>query len=361
VLNELVQLAHEKSSDKRRELLRELSEQFLSGEDTVTDRASALFGSVVETLLDDMALDVRAEYAAMTAESEQMPKSIIMRLANDEISVASPILERSPLLDDDDLVSIVEKHGQDHMYAVAGRQTISEKVTDKLVERGESVVLRRVSSNQGAQLSETSFNTLTERASEDKELGSALAVRQDLPVQIAEKLKASVPPHARAKLDAYLKQAGAAGAVELARKAEEKFATEKRSDRQNRIEGKVLLLDIKEGRRNLDEVITDLAKQDRLFDIALILAEIAGLDDTALIRVLCAGADDPVAVACKASGLSDKSVEELGAMRCRRLRRPVRQAGRLVSLTHQLQDADAERVIRFARLRRSLNSSAKAS
>lgn len=354
VRNELVQLAQERSSDKRRALLRELSQHFLSDEDAITDRASALFGTVVERLLDDMDIETRADYAEDTASSHFMPKSVALRLANDDIKVAAPFLEKSPVLDDDDLVSIARSQSQSHLFAVASRESLSESVTDVLVERGESPVLKRVSINPGARISEHSYETLASKAIGDAELGEALSSRTDLPITVAEKLMHCVAPHARATLESYLKQNGVDAAVELAEKAQEEYETARKKDRQHRIEGKVLLQDVLDNKRSINDVMIMLCGQNRLFDVALILSRLSGLDESALIRVLCATADDPIAVACKASGLNEAAIEAVGTMRCRRLRRPARTAQKLVHLAHELNEADAERVIRFARLRSSL-------
>ncbi|MBP0651520.1 DUF2336 domain-containing protein, partial [Mycobacterium tuberculosis] len=85
------------------------------------------------------------------------------------------VLEHSPVLTDDDLVAVAQNKGQDHMVAIAKRATLTQTVTDVLVERGEGEVLNTVARNMGAQFSEDGFRQLGERAVDDPQLSEALS------------------------------------------------------------------------------------------------------------------------------------------------------------------------------------------
>jgi uncharacterized protein (DUF2336 family) len=127
-LPDLIALANEASSEKRRLLLRELTDHFLGGvEHSVTE--TELYGSVLETLSEEMETAVRAELAARFAEAPNAPASLIRRLAEDQIDVAGPVLRASTVLTDADLIDVVSRQGQDHMRAVSGRTEVSEAVS----------------------------------------------------------------------------------------------------------------------------------------------------------------------------------------------------------------------------------------
>jgi uncharacterized protein (DUF2336 family) len=356
MLDELVKLAQETSSEKRRDLLRSLSDHFLDDVSAITDRSTALFGSVVEDLLDQIPLEDRSDYASHTAENANMPHSIIMKMAQDDIAVASHVLEKSPLLDSADLIQIARTKGQEHLYAIAGRSSIDEDVTNVLIEKGETDVLCRVSGNEGAHISQKGFSTLADKANHDERLGESLSSRQSLPVNIAQQLMHVVSPQAREKLSLYIQKNGTAVAVELAQRAQQSLPEAKRKDRAQRIDAKVMIQRVKMGEASLSDVISELAGQDRLFDIAMILATFANLDEKALIRVLCDSRDEPVAVVCKVAALSAQAIEKLDTMRGKRLRRSAKNSQGLPKLVQKIDETDAERVLRFVRLRGSIKT-----
>jgi uncharacterized protein (DUF2336 family) len=57
-----------------------------------------------------------------------------------------------------------ETKSQGHLYAISQRATLSEAVTDVLVDRGEQCILRTVAANRGARFSNLGFRKLIERA-----------------------------------------------------------------------------------------------------------------------------------------------------------------------------------------------------
>ena len=121
-LPELIAMAEEGSSEKRRALLRELTEHFFGGA-TRTASEDALYGSVLARLATDMEAAVRTELSARFARASDAPHALIHHLANDDAAVASAVLTASPVLTDDDLLGVVRKHGQEHLRAVSARHS----------------------------------------------------------------------------------------------------------------------------------------------------------------------------------------------------------------------------------------------
>ena len=135
-LPELIDLAREDSSDKRRTLLRELTEHFFGA--SVRSQAEAdHYGVVLARLADDMEEAVRAELAERFAPRPDAPRRLIRRLAEDESdAVAAPVLAASPVLDDADLMKAVQTGGQDRLRAVSSRATVPEDVSSVYRARG---------------------------------------------------------------------------------------------------------------------------------------------------------------------------------------------------------------------------------
>jgi uncharacterized protein (DUF2336 family) len=182
-LPDLIGLAEEGSSEKRRALLRELTEHFF-GSPARTETEDALYGSVLAKLADDMELAVRAELSSRFASAPDAPHALIRRLANDEAAVAGAVLAHSPVLTDEDLLGVVRNHGQDHLRAVSARPSVSEAVSDVIVERGDDETLGTLLRNDGARLSRKASEAAVERAKVNPALHEATVSRAGLPADL---------------------------------------------------------------------------------------------------------------------------------------------------------------------------------
>src|SRR3569833_3217767 len=97
-LNDLIDLAKETSSVKRRELLREVTDLFFGQPSPSNQPQMELFDSVLTQLASEMEEAVRAELAHRFAAASVAPGRLIFTLANATIAVAEPVLARSKVL-----------------------------------------------------------------------------------------------------------------------------------------------------------------------------------------------------------------------------------------------------------------------
>jgi uncharacterized protein (DUF2336 family) len=198
-LPDLIALAEETSSEKRRDLLRELSDQFFGPvEPTATE--TALYGDVLGKLAADMETAVRAELSARFATSPQAPHSLIRRLASDEAAVADPVLRASPVLTEADLLDVVRSKGQAHLRAVSARETVPEAVSDVIVERGDDETLGTLLGNEGAALSRRASEAAVERAKANPALHAAAVERKTLPPDLLNEMYFVVEARLRARI-----------------------------------------------------------------------------------------------------------------------------------------------------------------
>lgn len=222
-LPQLIALADEASSPKRRQLLRGLTDHFF-GEAPPAPTESALYGAVLARLSDQMETAVRAELAARFANTPHAPRNLVTRLANDTAEVATPILRGSPVLTDEDLLSVVRKHGQVHMRAVSSRASVSEAVSEAIVAHGDDETLGALLRNDGARLSRASSEAAVERAKVNPNLHAATVEGNCLPVDLVNEMYFVVEARLRqqileqnARLDpALLEAALAAGRTQVA-------------------------------------------------------------------------------------------------------------------------------------------------
>lgn len=187
-LHDLISLAGESSSEKRRALLREITDQFF-GSPVRTPTEEVLYGEVLSQLADDMEEAVRAELACRFAEAPDAPHRLVRRLAADAaVRVAGPVLEKSSVLTDDDLLSVVQTRGQGHLRAVSARAVVSEALSDIIVERGDDETLGALLKNEGATLSRGASETAVSRAKANPDLHAAVVERTSLPPDLLNEM-----------------------------------------------------------------------------------------------------------------------------------------------------------------------------
>ncbi|MGC1302752.1 MAG: DUF2336 domain-containing protein [Caulobacteraceae bacterium] len=187
-LQDLVALAHETSSVRRRELLRRVTETFLAYDPPVESLEMARFDEVLSILTEQMEQEVRAELAYRLAAAEAAPASLARRLARDEIAVAAPILANPKLLSEDDLLDVVRTRGQDHLRAISGRDGLSEAISDVIVERGDDQTLGVLIRNETASFSRWASETVVDRAILNPDLHEAVVSRRALPVDLLNQM-----------------------------------------------------------------------------------------------------------------------------------------------------------------------------
>src|ERR1700689_3256746 len=97
----------------------------------------------------------RADLAERLSVLANAPRGLVGQLAReDEMSIAGPLLRRSPVIDEQALIEIARLRGQGHLLAMSERSTLSPDVTDIIVRRGDRDVVRRAAGNAGAQFSQ---------------------------------------------------------------------------------------------------------------------------------------------------------------------------------------------------------------
>eukprot|EP01036_Dinobryon_divergens_P020888 gene20888-28662_t len=125
----------------------------------------ALFDSVLLTLAEKADLNARVALAERVADESRAPPGLLENLTLDrQITVACPILTRSPSISDEVLIACARLNGQEHLLAIAGRPVVPAIVTDVLSERGDMPVLSRVAANTGARFSDFGLGRMIGRS-----------------------------------------------------------------------------------------------------------------------------------------------------------------------------------------------------
>jgi uncharacterized protein (DUF2336 family) len=155
------------------------------------------YDSVLVKLADIVDPSVRAEAAARLADLRHVPSAILRKLARDDIEVSYPLLTRSPLLTEDDLIGIAEIRGHRHRHALASRPHIGERLVMVLAERGDDRVRRALAANPTAQITPGVFRRLLVQAHEDPEMQILIAEHPQTAHDVLAELVDFADPHAR--------------------------------------------------------------------------------------------------------------------------------------------------------------------
>ncbi|WP_430511174.1 DUF2336 domain-containing protein [Pannonibacter phragmitetus] len=185
---ELISLAMNPSSDARSELMQKLADIFLLRAEQNSVEELLLFDEVIQRLLDSSPLDERVRFAEKIAPFAGTPAGLAVRLAQDEVQVARPVLEHSPALGPQELAALAEYLGEDHLEWMTHRADLPVAVSDTLVRRGQMRVRRRLAGNRRIRLSEEALATLARAAQEDSFLREEMTLRSDLTPRICRTL-----------------------------------------------------------------------------------------------------------------------------------------------------------------------------
>jgi uncharacterized protein (DUF2336 family) len=186
-LHDLIALANEPSSARRRELLRGVTDLFFE-DDRHGEVETQLFDDVMGQLAGDMEEAVKVELAQRLGQAANAPRGISRTLALDSIAVAQPILQGAPQLSEADLLLVARTQGQDHLRAISRRPIVPEAVSDAIVERGDDDTLGVLLRNDGAVLSRQAHEVVVDRAQANPALHEAVIDRQSLPIDLLNEM-----------------------------------------------------------------------------------------------------------------------------------------------------------------------------
>ncbi len=125
---------------------------------------------VIEVLARDQLPRVRGilseALAEVTGEPPETIRKVVKRLAWDEfLEVAAPVLERSVLLSDEDLLEIIESHPlEGALAAIARRAEVSPAVSDAIAAGDDRDAVAALLGNKSAQIREETLDRIIDRA-----------------------------------------------------------------------------------------------------------------------------------------------------------------------------------------------------
>lgn len=147
--------------------------------------AAKIFG----TLVKDTEVKVRRTLSEAIKDNKDIPRDVVLSLAQDVEEVSLPVLQFSDVLTDADLIEIVTTtENIEKQKSISRREAVSEKVSEALVETNNDEVVGTLLKNEGADLSAGSYDKIVEDFGEREDIIASMIERSQLPVVVVENL-----------------------------------------------------------------------------------------------------------------------------------------------------------------------------
>jgi uncharacterized protein (DUF2336 family) len=179
IVRQFLQWLRNAPSGERADATSALARAYLHSDLSPDDRAAAEGAMIM--LLDDPSPLVRRALSEVFASSQAAPAVVIHALAADQPDIARPILQRSPLLCDADLVDLVATAAPDAQAAIASRFLLPRAVSAAVAEVGAAQACLALLENPDADIAAFSLDRMVERFGHLAAIRENLLVRDDLP------------------------------------------------------------------------------------------------------------------------------------------------------------------------------------
>jgi uncharacterized protein (DUF2336 family) len=351
LLNQVEDAIASGSVSRRGKIVRLVTDLFIVGSARCTEPEIALFDDVLTRLAVDIEVSARALLAVRLAPIGNAPPGIIRALAfDDEIDVAGPVLEQSERLDEEALVANAQEKGQGHLLAISRRRSLSESITDVLVERGDQQVLLSAAENRGARFSAVGFSSLVRRSDGDDRLAACVGARPEIPTHLFLALLAKASRAVRVKLEAIHPDARPQVARAVAEVAG-RIRAEARAEAPGVAAARAGVAALQRRGQLDDRKLEAIAKGGRREEIAAALAVMCDLPPGFVEQAMKQEGSEMILIIAKAAALSWPTVK---AILCARAGSRLIAGGEIahnLASYERLKPTAAQEIVRFHRMR----------
>jgi len=335
------------TSERRLQMLRQVTDLFLSDADRLNENQIGVFDDVLVRLTEQMEARALEQLSTTLSNSSLAPKETVRQLAyHQEVSVAAPVLTKSARLSEGDLIAIANLRGPQHLLAISNRNALSEGLTDVLLKRGDSQVSHTLARNAGARFSEFGYATLVESSTKDDALAEKLGLRIDIPIRVLRELLSRAGAAVRSRLLKAAPPEMRAKIQEAIRSIVEQIASPALAPT-DYTESEAMVLALNRAGKLGDQTINRFATQGEYTHIVAALSLLTSVKIEAIEPLIANPRPDGLIVACKASRLDWSTANMILRNRPhgRPLTRQELDAGREVFDALSL--SSAQRTIRF--------------
>ena len=306
LISELEDAVRRGSQEKRVDTLRRVTNLFLSEKEQLNEEQIQVFDEVLGHLIARMESKALIELSERLAPINNAPINVVNNLArDDEIAIAGPILALSERLTTRDLIEIATVKSQLHLLAISKRSSLSESLTDALVERGDRHVISKLAENAGARFSEKTYALLIDRAEDDETLFEKLGLRLDIPLHIFRRLLERATEAVRARLLALATPEKRDDIKDILASISSEVINDDNDETSDDFTAAQRLVELMQENGELDQVaLLEFVKAHRLAETVAALAALCSAPINMIKRMMTDNRNESLLVPCKAAGLS---------------------------------------------------------
>lgn len=154
----------------------------------LTAQERALADDIFRVMMRDATTRVRQALSENLKDNPDVPRDVALVLANDVVDVATPMLQSSAVLTDEDLIQIIASQSPEHQVAVAKRQGLGAGVAEALADHGAESAVAALMENELAPVSERAMQRALDRFGSSERVHGPMVYRAKLPITVSERL-----------------------------------------------------------------------------------------------------------------------------------------------------------------------------
>jgi len=178
-------LARSSSPQDRERLLIAIAELCRNDADCARQEIQDLLRDLLLDLVGTAEQAIRLRLSKTLAEVAWAPHDLINLLARDQIEIARPVLAKSPVLTDADLIRLLVEASIEHKIEVARRPALGPRVASVIVDQAEPDVVTALANNTSANLSDRDVSRLVDLSERVASLRAPMTRHPRLNVELA--------------------------------------------------------------------------------------------------------------------------------------------------------------------------------
>jgi len=313
-IKDLVSLAGDSSLSGRGRLLTRVTDLFTASSGSFNEQASLHLEGILESLARTVGSDARRDLGRRLGNLNNALHSVVVKLANDSISIANPLLTRSPVLEDQDLIDIVDCRTQEHLLAISTRTNLHESVADALAEKGNNDVLLSLAQNTGAVLSRPTAAHLVGRSQVFEPLQVPLVGRSDIPTDLVFQIYWWAPQVVRKQILSVAENLGPSELNELLKSAGEPPTNDITRQEGTLSPAQELVRELAKNETLTEDSLVDFLRGGQVPEFAVALAHVSDINLVTARRVLQDKDSESLAMVCKANGFNKQTFTSLESL-----------------------------------------------
>jgi len=178
-------LARSSAPHDREKLLIAIAELCRSDADCARPEIQGLLRDLFMDLVSSAEHAIRQRLAKTLADVAWAPHDLIELLARDKIEIARPVLAKSPVLTDADLIRLLLEASVEHRIEVARRPALAADVAAAIVDQAEPDVVTALANNTTAQVRDHDLSRMVNLSERVASLRAPMARHPGLNTELA--------------------------------------------------------------------------------------------------------------------------------------------------------------------------------